>query len=99
MSLITDVTVYPYNKSEGNLKAFVAVTLNGDFVCRSVRLMDGKHGLFLGFPQKQKGTENHDIAFPVTATLRDRITKLAISVYNGEEVVFDKVEEVEEIQA
>lgn len=89
-SKLTDVTVYPYNK-EGNLKAFVTITLNGDYVTKSIRLMDGKNGLFLGFPQNQKGNVNHDISFPATATLRDKITKAAIAKYNGDEVTFESL--------
>jgi stage V sporulation protein G len=95
-STLTDVTTYPYNDAnKPNLKAFATITLNGDFVVKGIRLMNGKNGLFCGFPENYKSDtkQNFGICFPITASLRDKITKAIISKYNGEEVTFATAEE------
>jgi stage V sporulation protein G len=91
-STITDVAVFPYANG-GNLKAFASVTLNGDFVIKGIRIVNGRHGLFLGFPENRKGNQNYAIAFPISAVLRHEITKEVVSTY--EEAI--KCEEIESV--
>lgn len=94
-SKLTDVRVYPVN-DQGNLKAWVSIELNGDYVTRSIRLMDSKNGLFLGFPEKYNPdakVQNRGISFPTSLELRQKVTDAAIAKYNGEEVAFETTKE------
>lgn len=86
MTEITDVAVYPYNGG-GTLKAFANVTLNNDFVVKGIRLIEGKNGLFLGFPENRKGDVNYPICNPITASLRKNITDEVISTWDAREEV------------
>jgi len=82
MTEITDVAVWPYNEG-GSLKAYASITLNGDFVIKSIRLIEGRNGLFLGFPENYKGEQGYPICFPITASLRETATRLIIEKYEG----------------
>ncbi len=93
-SQVTDSKVFPYNEG-GPTKAFGSVTLNGDFVIRNLRVVEGRNGLFVSFPSKWKEStkKNHDIAFPITASLRALITQELLTKYEN-----PVVEEVPEEQ-
>lgn len=93
---ITDIRVFPYNK-EGKLKAFAEVTLNGDLVCRNIRLRERVNSseLVLSFPQREKDGQWRDVVFPLNAKLREKMTKAVIAKYNGQEVTFESMEKAE----
>lgn len=81
---ITDVKFFPYNKG-GNFKGYATVELEESLVIRSIRLMDGEKGFFIGFPSQQdKDGEYHDVVFPITKELREKITAEVIEAYEAE---------------
>lgn len=86
---VTDSAVFPIkNKQEGSkLVAMCKVTLNEVFVVSGIRLVEGKNGLFIGFPQNyDKNTEKgYDICFPLSADLRDEITSAVIRKHKGDD--------------
>ena len=82
----TEATIYPIKnpKPGSTLRAFAQVTLNEEFVVKSIRIVEGSKGLFVGFPQtpdKQKEGEYHDLAFPITKECRNRISDFILEKY------------------
>ncbi len=84
---ITDVTVHPIaqNREGNSLQAFARVVLNDQFVINSIRVLNGKYGHFIAFPQdyksheKKKGTEKEEkraysFCFPITKELHAYIS-------------------------
>jgi len=68
---------------EGKVKAAAAITIEGIFVVRNVRLVDGEYGLFVSMPShKNAQGEYKSICFPICNDLRLQI--------------FDKVKEAYE---
>ena len=81
---VTSVTIYPIkNPKEGSsLRAFAQITLNDEFVVKSIRVIDGSKGMFIGMPQN-KGSDDqyHDLAFPITPEARARISDAVLEKY------------------
>jgi stage V sporulation protein G len=83
--LVTEVNVYPIkNKKEGSaVQGFARIVLDDELIINGIRVVSGKNGLFLGFPQNYNKDEGkgYDIAFPITAELRTEITNKVIAKY------------------
>jgi len=82
MAEITDVRIFK-SKSEGNLKGFAAVTLDGEFVVHGLKVMSKDDGtLWVGFPsRKDSKGEFLDIFHPVTKEAREKILKAVLDAY------------------
>lgn len=82
---ITEVSVYPVKqKMEGSyVLGFAKVTLNDQLIINGIRVVDGKKGLFCGFPQEYNKSEKrgYDICFPITLDLRKKITEHVIHAW------------------
>ena len=56
---------------EGNVKANLSLTIEGVFVIRGVRLVDGSKGMFVSMPsRKTEDGEYIDICFPINNDTR-----------------------------
>ena len=80
---ITDVRVFPVN--EEKLKAYVTVTLDGCFVVRDLKVIQGATGLFVAMPAKRRkdGTFK-DVAHPLNAETRERFERAILAAYDAE---------------
>jgi stage V sporulation protein G len=80
---ITDVRVYPVD--EEKLKAYVTVTLDGCFVIRDLKVIQGATGLFVAMPAKRRkdGTFK-DVAHPLNAETRERFERTILAAYEVE---------------
>lgn len=82
---VTQVKVFPFKEgpSMGHLKALVTVVLNDQLNLRGLRVMDGKDGLFVGYPVDPfyKGEEYRSIFFPITRELREEIETSVLKEY------------------
>ncbi|OGQ22659.1 MAG: septation protein SpoVG [Deltaproteobacteria bacterium RIFCSPLOWO2_02_FULL_44_10] len=77
---ITDVHIFPVN--EGKLKAFATITIDGSFVIRDVKVIEGHKGLFIAMPSKQrKDGTFRDIVHPIDDRIRDAITEKILAAY------------------
>ena len=83
---VTQVNVYPLNEGAyiGRLKALANIVLNDQIQVRGLRVMDGKNGLFVGYPVDPfyKGEGFRNIVFPITAELRHHIEKSVLEKYD-----------------
>ena len=80
---ITEVRVFPVN--EERLKAYVTITLDGCFVVRDLKVINGNTGLFVAMPAKRRkdGTFK-DIAHPLNSETRERMEKTILVEYEKE---------------
>jgi stage V sporulation protein G len=80
---ITEVRVFPVN--EEKLKAYVTITLDGCFVVRDLKVIQGNTGLFVAMPAKRRrdGTFK-DIAHPLNQETRDRMERTILAQYERE---------------
>jgi len=77
---ITEVRVFPVD--EEKLKAYVTITLDGCFVVRDLKVINGNTGLFIAMPAKRrKDGSFKDIAHPLNAETRERMEKVILAEY------------------
>ena len=79
------VKIFITGKEQGNTKAFASLTIEDSICITGLKLVEGKSGLFVSFPQyKNKEGEYKDIVFPVTKEFREKLTKLVVGEYERE---------------
>jgi stage V sporulation protein G len=77
---ITDVKVFTVD--EDKLRAYVTITLDGCFVVRDLKVINGNTGLFVAMPaKKRKDGTYKDIAHPLNAEMRDKMEKIVLAEY------------------
>ena len=83
---VTKVDVYPFKEGmyTGHVKAVANIVLNDQIQVRGLRVMDGKCGLFVGYPNDPfyKGDDFRSIVFPLTEELRYHIEKRVLEKYD-----------------
>ncbi|MCX8129750.1 MAG: SpoVG family protein [Clostridia bacterium] len=77
---ITEVKIHPVN-TEGNLKAFVSITLDKQFVVGGLAVMNGTKGLFVKMPSRKVGDEYKDTCYPVTKEFRQELVDTVLAEY------------------
>ena len=85
---VTGIAVYPYEAKDNPTVAFVNVTILDKLVLKGIRVVDGRKGLFIAFPQTKrkakKGGEDeyYDIFFPITKEFREELTEAILEAYD-----------------
>lgn len=80
---ITEVKIFPVN--EERLKAYVSITLEGIFVVRDLKIIQGVSGLFVAMPsKKRKDGQFRDIAHPLNQETRTLIEDTVFAAYEAE---------------
>lgn len=80
---ITEVKVFPV--SEDRLKAYVSITIDGAFVVRDLKIIQGPSGLFVAMPsKKRKDGQFRDIAHPLNQETRTEIEDAVFDAYEKE---------------
>ena len=65
------------------LKALATITLDDCFVVNSLKVIEGRDGLFVAMPSRQgRDGRERDIAHPITKELRQQINKAVLDAYN-----------------
>jgi len=78
---ITEVNVLPVDGDE-KLKAFVTIKLDGCFVVRDVKVIQGNTGYFVAMPaKKMKDGTYRDLAHPLDKDTRDRFEAKVLDEY------------------
>ena len=69
----------------GNVKAIASVSLDGMFVVKNLKVMDGKKGLFVSMPQesyqKHGQTKYNDTFHAITAEARTALVEAVNTAY------------------
>jgi stage V sporulation protein G len=78
---ITDVKISLREKDE-RLKAFATVTLDGCFVIRGLRIINGASKLFVAMPARLKSDGTYqDIAHPIDVEARQMFERVVLAEY------------------
>ncbi len=81
---ITDVRIQQLHDEErrGKTRALVSFVLDDMFAVHEVRVMEGANGLFVAMPSR-KGSDGdyRDIAHPVTAEFRKKLSETVLAAY------------------
>ena len=81
---ITEVRVFPVNNEE-RLKAYATITIDGVFLIRDLRIINGNAGLFVAMPsRKMKDGTFKDIAHPLNSETRQAIEQKVLAEYEQE---------------
>jgi len=82
---VTDVQIYPFveGPSLGYIKGFANIVLNEQLCIRSLKIMEGENGFFIGYPNDPfyKGEDFKSLLFPITKGLRDEIENKILEKY------------------
>lgn len=70
----------------GRLKAIASVSLDGMFVVKGLKVMDGQKGLFVSMPQevftgKNGNKQYSNLFFPVTNSAKEELQTAVLEVY------------------
>ena len=70
----------------GKLKAIASVSLDGMFVVKGLKVMDGQKGLFVSMPQevftgKNGNKQYSNLFFPVTNSAKEELQTAVLEVY------------------
>ncbi len=80
---ITEVRVFPVD--EEKLRAYVTITLDGCFVVRDLKVINGSSGLFVAMPAKRRRDGSFkDIAHPLNARTREWMERVILAEYERE---------------
>ena len=82
---ITSCQVYPFKEgtAQGNVRALASIVLNDAIQIRGLRVMNGEHGLYVGFPMDPfyRGSEFRSLCAPVTRAMREAIDVAVLGKY------------------
>jgi stage V sporulation protein G len=93
---ITKVEIRPM-RNEGNLKAFCSVIFDDVFIVHSVKVIEGRDGLFVAMPSREVGEgEYRDIAHPIKNDFRLKLEEKVLSRYHEVTQGTEEPEEEEE---
>ncbi len=76
-----DVKIYPKKNPDSSILAYAAVTLNGCFAVRGLKVVDGRKGLFVSMPNQQVKGEYKDICFPCTKEFKREFDRAVLDAY------------------
>ncbi len=72
-------------RDDAKLKAFASITLDGEFVIRGLKIIEGKDGTFIAMPsRRRKDGEYQDIAHPITNEAREEMERVILAEYKRE---------------
>lgn len=84
---ITKVDVRKYEKENSKMRGIASVTLDGCFVVKGIRIIEGDNGLFIAMPSRDKYTDDgvvhEDVAHPVNQETRDMFTEAVLEAYSS----------------
>ncbi|MCD2345097.1 SpoVG family protein [Clostridium guangxiense] len=68
---------------DSKIRGFVSITIDNAIAVNGIRLIEGKKGMFLSFPDRKNknGNEYVDIAFPINNEARNAITEAVLNAY------------------
>ncbi len=78
---ITEVRIYK-SKGNGVVKAYASVSLDGEFVVKGIKVLEGENGLWVSMPsRKNKDGSYQDIFHPTSREAREKIVNAVLDAY------------------
>jgi stage V sporulation protein G len=82
--VITEVRITP--QRDRALRAFVSITLNGCFVIRGLKIIEGQDARFVAMPSRKRADSTHqDVAHPITKEWRDYMEAVVFEAFDRAE--------------
>lgn len=78
---ITDVRIRTMDNG-GRMKAVASITFDDEFVVHDIKIVEGDKGYFVAMPSKRVGDTFKDVAHPLLAETRKRISDAIFEKYN-----------------
>ena len=84
MSMDFTIKRWIWFDGESPLKAFCDVAINNQLVIKGVRVVDGRHGLFVSMP-RQQGKEGrwYDSVVPLSPEVKAQLSELVLEAYQA----------------
>ena len=82
-----DLSVKRMTRLHGNgtVKAFCDVAVADSFLIKSLKIVDGKNGLFVSMPREQgKNGQWYDTVLPLTKQAREQLSQVVLDAYESE---------------
>ncbi len=71
---------------DGTVKAFCDVAINGSFLIKSLKVVNGKNGLFVSMPREQgKNGQWYDTVAPLTPAAKAHLARVVLEAYSKKE--------------
>jgi stage V sporulation protein G len=71
---------------QSSVKAFCDVSINGSFLLKGVKVVDGKKGLFVSMPREQgKNGQWYDTVEPLTKDAKAHLSEIVMEAYESSE--------------
>lgn len=81
MSTLSVKRLVPF-EGEGSVRAYCDVALNEAFLIRGLRVVEGKHGLFVSMPRQQgKDQKWYDSVIALTRDAKLEVNKVVLEAY------------------
>lgn len=81
---VTEVHIKKVN-SGNKMKAVAQVTFDQEFVVHDIKVIEGRNGLFIAMPRKEKNGTFKDIVHPINQPTRDKIANAILKAYDEAE--------------
>ena len=73
---------------QSSVKAFCDVAINGSFLLKGIKVVDGKKGLFVSMPREQgKNGQWYDTIAPLTKEAKAHLSEIVMDAFQSEEPV------------
>ena len=71
---------------QSSVKAFCDVSINGSFLLKGIKVVEGKKGVFVSMPREQgKNGQWYDTIAPLTKEARARLSEIVMGAYESAE--------------
>jgi len=71
---------------QSSIKAFCDVSINGSFLLKGIKVVEGKKGIFVSMPREQgKNGQWYDTIAPLTKDARARLSEIVMEAYQSSE--------------
>ena len=77
---ITDVRIRTMDNG-GKMKAVASITFDDEFVVHDIKIVEGEKGYFVAMPNKKVGDSYKDVAHPLSAETRRKISDAIFARY------------------
>jgi stage V sporulation protein G len=72
-------------RNDDKLRAFASITLDGQFVIRGLKIIDGSNGVFVAMPSRQRKDGSYqDVAHPINRETREWLEAEVVGAYKEE---------------
>jgi len=72
-------------RNDDKLRAFASITLDGQFVIRGLKIIEGSNGVFVAMPSRQRKDGSYqDVAHPINRETREWLEGEVIGAFKEE---------------